>query len=330
MKKPIISLLLCVLCFLIPVWVLSVVEDPKKEGEEKAAIPRDEDMIEVLFSDEIKTMTMQDYLVGTLSAEMPASYPEEALKAQAIAARSNLLYKIELRDRYPEQASHKDADICADYAHCQAFATEEEQKEKWGDKYEEKHAKMVKAVTDTQNVFLTYEGRPISALFHAISSGKTESAADVWGGNGIPYLVPVESEWDKSSDGYESVTTLTLEEARSIILEAYPNAAIPETPDKWVTELKKSESGGWMKLNLWGKEVTGREFRNLFSLRSTNITLEWEGETLHLITHGYGHGVGMSQYGAKCMAEEGKTAGEILAYYYPGTTIDTQENLYIE
>ncbi|MBR4866059.1 MAG: SpoIID/LytB domain-containing protein, partial [Clostridia bacterium] len=268
MKKPIVSLLLCILCFLIPVWVLSVVEDPMEE-EEKAEIPRDEDLIEVLFSDEIKTMTIEKYLVGTLSAEMPASYPEEALKAQAIAARSNLLYKMELRDRYPQQASHKDADICADYAHCQAFATEEEQKEKWGEKYEEKHAKMAKAVTDTQNVFLTYEGRPVSALFHAISSGKTESAADVWGGNGIPYLISVESEWDKGSDGYESVTTLTLEEAKSVILEAYPGTAMPDMPDQWVTELVKSGSGGWMKLKLWGKELSGREFRNLFSLRST-------------------------------------------------------------
>ena len=325
MKKLIVSFFLCLLCFLIPVWVRSVMDGMEDEDVQmertEIYFPEDDTKIEVLFSDGVRVMTIQDYLVGTLSAEMPASYPEEALKAQAIAARTNLYYKRMIRILHPDLASHEDADICADYSHCQAFATEEEQKVKWGDKYAEKKNKMEQAVSNTRNLCLTYEEKPISALFHAISSGKTEAASDVWGGDEIPYLVSVDSGWDKNSDGYESVTTLSMEEAKSVILEAYPDAVMPENPDQWVTEIEKSGSGGWMRLKLWGMELSGREFRNLFSLRSTNIALKWEGGTLYLTTHGYGHGVGMSQYGAKCMAEEGKNAAEILSHYYPGTEI---------
>lgn len=324
MKKVIASLLLCILCFFIPIWVLSVVEKQEEEKENfksEIIFPKDDVTVQVLFRDEVAEMSMHDYLVGTLAAEMPAGYPIEALKAQAVAARTNLFYKMWVRDNYPDKASHPEADICADFAHCQAFATEEEQREKWDGEYEVKRAKMERAVSETDGTYITYRNQPVSALFHAISSGRTEAASDVWGGEEIPYLMPVESGWDKDSDGYESVTTLTLEEAKAIVLEKYPEAVFGENPKEWIKSVKKSDSGGWMNLELCGIVLTGREFRNLFSLRSTHISLEWEGEHLYLTTHGYGHGVGMSQYGAKCLAEEGKYAEEILKYYYIGTTV---------
>ena len=256
---------------------------------------------------------MQTYLVGVLAEEMPASFESEALKAQAVAARTYTMY-------CASGPKHPDADVCADPAHCQAWPDEDAMREKWGKNYEKNRALLSAAVEATAGEYLSYEGAPVFAAFHASSAGATEDCGAVW--NPRPYLVSVESpESAETVPNYISRLLCAPLDLRDVLLAARPEADLSGAPETWIGPVEHDASGRVASCTLGGVAFGGTELRQLFSLRSTAFTLEYtEGKFCFTVT-GNGHGVGMSQYGANVMARDGADYRAILAHYYPGTIL---------
>ena len=172
-------------------------------------------------------------------------------------------------------------------------------------------------------MILTYDEAPIAAVFHCVSGPKTESAADVWGED-IPYLQSVVSPGGTQYAGYESAVTLTADEFREKVSQALPKADVSGKPDRWFASSVRSAAGGVKTVKLGGVTIEGTAVRELFGLQSTNFTITTTEDSITFHTIGYGHGVGLSQYGAKYMAEQGSDYTEILAHYYPGTELRVQ------
>jgi stage II sporulation protein D len=260
-------------------------------------------------------MTMHDYLVGVVAAEMPADFRPEALKAQAVAARTYAVYG-ELAGKHKSDG----ADVCTDPDCCQAWRSEDQLKKGWGDKYKDRLASVTAAVEATDGQYLCSGGEPILAAFHSSSGGRTESSVDVWG-RAEPYLVSVTSpETDGDVPNFRTTMTAAPIDFRDTILSAHPEADFTGAADTWAGAAEKDESGRVKTLTLGGVKISGEELRELFSLRSTEFELTYDGNFVFTVT-GNGHGVGMSQYGAQIMAESGAGYEEILSHYYPGTEL---------
>lgn len=269
--------------------------------------------LKVLVDGETVEMDMQEYLKGVLSAEMPASFPEEALKAQAVAARSYAMYCV-------NTGKHSDAQLCTDFACCQSWDSEQAQREKWGENYELYAKKIASAVEATAGEYLAYEGEAIFAAFHSSSAGATEDSGQVW--NSLPYLVSVESpETSENVPGFVSTLQCAPIDFRDTILYARPEADFTSEPENWIGEIRRDRSGRVETARLGGVEIEGTLIRQLFALRSTAFELSYLDGSFQFTVTGYGHGVGMSQYGAKLMAENGSDYHSILAHYYSGTTL---------
>ncbi len=273
--------------------------------------------VDVYIADEdrVEKMEVSQYLKGVVAAEMPASFEQEALKAQAVAART---YLEEKRQETPPP-EHKGAAVCTDSTHCCAWTSEEQ----WvsqidPDKADEYRDKISNAVDSTDGEIITYGGEPISAVFHSTSSGMTERAADVWG-NDVPYLQSVVSEGEEKSPKFTSEYTCTVDEYKAKISENVPGADMDK---ELISDIVRSEAGGIISAVVCGVRISGTELRNIFGLRSANITVESDGNTVKFSVKGSGHGVGMSQYGANHLASVGKSYTEILAAYYIGTTVE--------
>lgn len=270
--------------------------------------------VSVKIGTEVVTMDLESYLTGVVAAEMPASFECEALKAQAVAARTYTLYKI----RYG-CANHPDADACDDINCCKAYSSQEELKSVWGDNYEQYRARIQQAVNETDGVVVTYNKEPILAAFHSSSGGRTADSGEVWG-KSLPYLVSVESPEDEDAvPNYIVEKRISLKEFKAIVLERYPAAEFSNDASTWVSIDAISPSGRVEDATVGGVAVKGYNVRNLFELRSTMFTVTTDGEGIIFTTAGYGHGVGLSQYGANVMAKNGSNYGEILAAYYTGT-----------
>ena len=260
---------------------------------------------------------MQDYLVGVLAAEMPADFPEEALKAQAVAARTYALY-------CADGGKHGGADVCADPGCCQAWQDGQARRDKWGGDWERCETRLAAAVSDTAGEILLYEGRPVFAAFHSSSAGATEDCGEVW--NPRPYLVSVSSpETAETVPNFISSLRCAALDFRDTILSACPEADFSGPEEEWVGELRRDASGRVASVTVGGAELRGTALRSLFSLRSTAFTLAYEEGWFVFTVAGFGHGVGMSQYGARLMAEGGANYREILAHYYPGTAQGVME-----
>lgn len=283
-----------------------------KEATVPAIPPESNETINV-FNHETNTtytMSMDDYLTGVVAAEMPAAFETDALKAQAVAARTYTMYK--------QSSTDHEADVCTDHTHCQAYLSEEQMRTNWGDAYEFYLDKIKSCVQDTKGEILTYNNEPILAVFHSMGGGQTQSSGDVWGSQ-LPYLVSVPSPGEDVASNYHSTLTVSFEEFAKTVKASYPNAEIESFLDVSVPTLSES---GHVKSVLIGKiSIAGTEIRRMFNLRSTKFTLSFsEGNVTFNVT-GYGHGVGMSQYGANAMAKEGKTYKEILSHYYQGAIL---------
>ena len=278
---------------------------------------KEEDTISVFMTTENETlvMDMRDYIIGAVAAEVPASYNEEAIKAQALAAVTFAEYK----KRNGSENGIQGADISDDSSKHQGYMTKAEMKEKWGDAYDVYYKKIAEAVDEVIDKVILYDDEPIMAAYHAISSGKTESARNMWGDD-IEYLVSVDSEWDTQSTRYNSEVILTAEDVENF-MEFADNADFSTEKAEWIKITQVSDSGTVLEASVCGVELTGMEVRNLFSLRSPVFSVEYaDGEYVFSVS-GYGHGVGMSQNGANCMAENGSTYKEIIRHYYKGVTI---------
>ncbi len=264
-------------------------------------------------SNDITEMSLKEYLIGVVAEEMNASYHEEAIKAQVVASHTLLLY---IKNKNPE--SLNGADISGDSTTHQGFLTKERQQEKWKDNYEAYYKKIAKCVDEVIDYTLQYNGEYINAAFHSISNGKTENVSDVWGGN-YPYLVSVASAGDKLSPAFQSEVTVTVSDFKKNLKEK--NISFTDNPEKWVKKITNTKTGMVKTIEICGKTITGREMRSLFSLRSSTFTCKYKNGNFVFTVSGYGHGVGMSQYGADYMARQGSTYEEILKHYYTGVEI---------
>ena len=263
----------------------------------------------------IQEMTMADYLWGVVAAEMPASFEEEALKAQACAARTYTVIK-----QNSASQKHPGADICADSTCCQAYVERDAALLRWGLSAQENEEKITRAVEGTDGLGILYQGEPIQALFFSSAAGRTVDAVEVWG-NSVDYLKSVDSPEGEEVPNYRSQASFSAEEVRTLTLAAYPGADLSGDPTGWFGEIVRNEGGTVTSLKLGGVTLTGGQVRTLFSLRSAAFTVTWDGSNFLFDVTGYGHGVGMSQYGANAMAKEGKSFEEILAWYYTGTQV---------
>lgn len=262
-----------------------------------------------------ETLTLEDYLFGVVSAEMPASFQLEALKAQAVAARTYTTTR-------QQDAVHPDGTLCDDSSCCQAYVDVADLAVQWGENFDFYCDKIQTAVAATDGLMIYYQGEPIEALFFAAAAGRTVDAVDVWG-NQVDYLVGVNSpEGDSEVPNYYSQVTLTKTEVETLITQAYPEAELGSDTDSWLQNATHTQSGSVSTLEVGGLTLTGSEVRTLFSLRSATFSYHWEGNSLIFNVTGYGHGVGMSQYGANTLAAQGYDFLEILAWYYTGTTVE--------
>lgn len=264
------------------------------------------------------TLPLDEYLWGVVAAEMPAAFQEEALKAQAIAARTYTLYRMA-----SGTDSHEEA-LCDDPDCCQAWLSREERMAAWPEENAETYAeKIAAAIADTDGVYLTYAGEPLLAVFHASSGGYTRSALEVWGQE-LPYLVSVASPEDDSGvPNYYSVVTVEASAFQEAVLAEYPDADLSGDPADWFGEAAYDEAGLPVSLEVGGVSIATAKLRAMFGLRSPTLTAEGTEEAVTFYVTGYGHGVGMSQYGANALAKEGRTAEEIVLWYYTGAELAT-------
>lgn len=274
--------------------------------------------VSVYFKNEnvVKTVPFEEYILGVIAAEMPANFPLEALKAQAVASRSYILDKIVSGGNGLDV--HKGADVCTDSSHCKAWISKEDRFEKWPVEDAEKNwAKITAAVSETVGEYMTYQGQPITAVFYAISSGTTERAEDVWGGN-VPYLQNSDSSLDINAPGYHSTVQISENEFKKKIISEYPDAKLNSSPSDWYHNEIRSSGGAVLNCSVGEIKLKGTDMRRIFGLRSHNYTLSYINGKFNFDVYGYGHGVGMSQWGAKFYADEGKNYRDILRIYYKG------------
>ena len=262
-------------------------------------------------TNEISEISYEEYVFGVVAAEMPALYEEEALKAQSVAAYTYALRKKELN-------KSQKYDISNDFSIDQSYITKSEAKEKWGEKAEEYIEKIEKAVKDTAGYTVTYNGQLANTVYHALSCGKTENCKDVWGTD-IEYLRSVSSDWDKQAANWKTTQKFSAEE----LCEKFKDyVTITETEDNIFGKSVVSENGSVKTIEILGKEIEGETVRDLLQLRSQNFKVKKTDEGYTFTVLGYGHGVGMSQYGANVMAQQGSNFKEILTHYYKGCKIE--------
>ena len=286
----------------------AVTEETEAAASQMAEPLSGNPQIPVLLSDgEVKQMDMEEYLVGVVLAEMPASFEGEAVKAQAVAARTYAA-KAHLTG-----GKHGDGSVCTDPGCCQAHISEYMYLKNGGSQLGVE--KVRGAVKATLGQVLTYEGDLIEATYFSCSGGRTEDAAAVWGAE-FPYLKSVESPGEEKSDSFRNHVIIPKEKAEMLL-----GLTLPENPAQWLGEEKRTPGEGIFTLEIGGRIFKGTELRTLLGLKSTAITVHADDRGLVIETKGWGHRVGMSQYGADAMAAAGKTYEEILAHYYPGTVL---------
>ena len=263
----------------------------------------------------VLTLGLDQYLWRVVAAEMPASFELEALKAQAAAARTYTLSKL---GRTVEK--HPDADVCTDITCCQAYIDPDQAAANWGDNGAAYTAKITSAVSETDGMAVLYDGQPIQAVFFSSAAGRTVDAVEVWG-NSVPYLTGVDSPEGDEVPNYHSTVTFTLEEFKSKLLAQYPDADLSGDPAGWFQNTVPNSAGGVEQVDVGGVTVSGGALRTLLGLRSTSFTVTAGSQGVTFSVTGYGHGVGMSQYGANALARQGKTYDEILKWYYTGVEV---------
>jgi stage II sporulation protein D len=270
---------------------------------------------------EIEEIPAVDYICGVVAAEVPASYQPEALKAQAVAAFTYACYHRDYNITHPSAAAAiYGADLSDDYHHYEAYISKQDAQKKWGKDFDSNWKKISDAVNAVKNSIITYGGKPIDAEFFAVSSGATESSANVWGSS-VPYLVPVSSVWDKVSSDYKSTVTIKQSDFKAEVEAKYKNSKFDRNPSNWLVVKNRSASGVVVTAQLCGKSLGGGDIRSLFNLKSSDFTENFKNGVFTFNVAGDGHDVGMSQYGAEYLALHGEKWDEIVKYYYKGVSV---------
>lgn len=250
-----------------------------------------------------RNMALEEYVLGVVHAEMPASFEPEALKAQAVVARTYALKRSTTAGKHLQNA------VCTDPNCCQAYKDPSFEEE-------ELLQKVRDAVVSTAGKVLTYDGALIEATYFSCSGGRTEDAQAVWGQQ-IPYLISVSSPGEEQATHYTDTVQFELDEFCTLLeLEK------PDNTQNWLSNVEYTDGGGVEAIKIGGKVYTGMQLRQLLGLRSTAFVISVVGQTVTVTTKGFGHRVGMSQYGAEAMAVNGDTYETILSHYYPGTVLE--------
>jgi stage II sporulation protein D len=279
--------------------------------------------IDVYYAPENKVITLdlEDYVKGVVACEMPASFHPESLRALAICARTYAVKKMRV---FGGNSYSPDADVSSDHRTDQAWAPDEVLRERWGVLGTWVNMpKIEKAVNDTRGLILTYKGNPCELVYHSTCGGNTEAAKDVWGNN-VPYLVSVPCSFCKESPYYNTQTVTLSRETVSLSLRN-TGASVPVssiTNNDFVRVKEVSPTGRIKQVAVAGETMRGLEFRTALGLRSTMMSWDVQGDNVVFNVKGYGHGVGLCQYGADGMGKQGRTYLEILSYYYPGTQVN--------
>ncbi len=287
-------------------------QEQSAQGQRDSAV-----LLTVQDGETVESMALDQYLRGVVRGEMPASFELEALKAQAAAERTYVYYQLAAG----RKEAHPDADVCTDPGCCSAWLSEEAAREKWGEDFDGWESRIEEAVAATDGQTALYDGQPILAVFHSSSAGKTAEAGDVWSGD-VPYLRSVDSpEGEETVPNYYSAAEFTAAEAKTLLAQAHPELTFSGGPDKWFGAAERDDSGRVSTVEVCGAPLRGVEVRRIFSLRSACFTIDAAAERVTFRVTGYGHGVGMSQYGANELARQGKTWQEILMWYYADITV---------
>lgn len=260
------------------------------------------------------------YVVGAVCAEMPATFEPEALKAQAVAAHT-YAERQRLKERSEPTAELCGADFSNDTTKYQGYFTKNQAMQYYGDNFETYYDKIENAVNEVMPYIITYGDEPIISAFHSMSSGMTESAENAWG-TAVEYLVPVDSSYDTSAPRYLEEVSYSKEQLRQILAEKFSRINLGEDFTTWININSVSDSGTVLSAMVGDFKVSGNDIREVLGLRSACFEVSYDGDTVIITTRGFGHGVGMSQYGANAMASDGKSWREILEHYYPECTIE--------
>ena len=287
-------------------------QEQSAQGQRDSAV-----LLAVKDGETVENMALDEYLRGVVRGEMPASFELEALKAQAAAERTYVYYQLAAG----RKEAHPQADVCTDPACCNAWLSEEAAREKWGGDFDGWERRIEEAVAATDGQVALYDGQPIMAVFHSSSAGKTAGAGDVWSGD-VPYLRSVDSpEGEETVPNYYSAAAFSAAEAKSLLAKAHPELTLQGGPDRWFGAVERDDSGRVRTVEVCGTALRGVELRRIFALRSACFTIDASADKVTFRVTGYGHGVGMSQYGANELARQGKTWQEILTWYYAGITV---------
>lgn len=257
--------------------------------------------VNLLYKEDIINIDLEDYVIGVVACEMPASFEVEALKAMAVVARTFALYKMNGNKEYDLTSTISD----------QCYIDEVEMRDKWDDSFEKYHNKIKDAVNSTEGEYLTYDDEIIKSFYFSISNGKTEDVSLVFGEK-LDYLVSVDSSWDENYSFKEDSVVLSTD-------LFFDKLGMSDRKIETIT-IDKTNSGRVNTITVNNKEFKGTEFRNKLDLKSTDFEISY-GKLVTIKTKGYGHGVGMSQYGAEGMAKNGKSYEEILKHYYTGVEL---------
>lgn len=320
------------ICFILPALLTkhntvatAVKEDEKNEVQQEMATSEEPakydykkyGIIKLLHkkTGEIEEIGLDDYLCNVVSAEMPADYELEALKAQAVVARTYTIYKI-------LNKKHENADICDDSTCCQAWISKQDRLEKWEEgKREENWKKIEQCVEQTQGKIITYNNQPINAFFHANSGGTTEVPVNVWGGADFPYLQVVETAGEEGYKQYASEAEYSNEEIINKLKSKYEDISINfENPDD-IKITQYTDSNRVKTIKFGNHNISGVEARTIFGLKSASFEIQKEQGKIKFVVKGYGHGVGMSQTGADTLAKQGKNYEEIIHHFYKDVEI---------
>ena len=319
------TLHLIVVCFAIPILFTrkpkaeetiteEIVEEFKREKYDYGEYNK----IKLLHSNtgEVEELDLDKYLLGVVSSEMPASFEQEALNAQALVARTYTIYKV------LNGSKHENADICDNSTCCQAWISKENRLEKWNEEErEENWSKIERAVNSTKGKIVTYEGEPINAFFHSNSGGFTDTATNVWGGTNYPYLQVVETSGEDEYSQYNSELSVTKEEFISKIKKYHSDFIIDFNESNQIEILEYTDGDRIKSIKIGNLKLSGVEVRTIFGLKSAKFQINIEENNVKFNVIGYGHGVGMSQTGANSMAKQGKNYEYIIKHYYTGVEI---------
>lgn len=288
--------LILIIAVLLPITIISF---PEKETN--FIVPEKKEIKEIIIkvnkNNKILEVPLEEYVTGVVAGEMPASFELEALKAQALAARTYVIKHLEKKD------------IIASTTAAQVYLTKEELQKKWQNNYQKYYEKITQATTETKNQIITYDNQPIIAYYFSRSNGYTESSINVFKEE-RQYLNVVESKWDKDNSHTIKIAKKEFCDKLSINCD-----------EIIISNIKKDNSNRIEIININNKTFTGIELRKKLSLRSTDFDIKINKEDLEITTRGYGHGVGMSQYGANFMAKDGYNYEQIIKYYYQNVEI---------